>query len=163
MSLPIADDHVVTMHYTLTNTKGEILDSSSGSDPLTYLHGGGNIIPGLEKGLLGKKKGDVLKVTVQPEEGYGVRHLELIQELPRAAFGGVDKLEVGMEFTAQGADGHMQRVGITAINGDKVTIDGNHPLAGEVLHFSVNIEEVRKASEEELEHGHVHGAGGHHH
>jgi FKBP-type peptidyl-prolyl cis-trans isomerase SlyD len=163
MSLKIADDHVVSFHYTLTNNRGEELDSSVGAEPLTILQGAGNIIPGLEDALAGKTQGDAFKVTIQPEDGYGVRHPELMQVMPREAFAGVSKLEIGMEFTAQGPNGHTQRVGITAIDGDDITIDGNHPLAGEVLHFAVTIEEVRKASNEELEHGHVHGPGGHHH
>jgi len=163
MSTKIADDHAVTIHYTLTNNAGDILDTSVDGEPLVYLHGAGNIIPGLEDALLGKAQGDDFKVTIQPEDGYGVRHPELMQVMPRSAFGGAGQLEVGMEFTAQGSDGHMQRVGITAIDGDNITIDGNHPLAGEVLNFSVTVEEVRKATREEMEHGHVHGAGGHHH
>ena len=163
MSLMIGDNSVVTFHYTLTNNLGTELDSSVGAEPLTILQGAGNIIPGLEDALVGKTKGASFKVTIQPEDGYGVRHPELMQVMPRAAFAGVSKLEVGMEFTAQGPNGHMQRVGITAIDGDDITIDGNHPLAGEVLHFAVTIEEVREASNEELEHGHVHGPGGHHH
>jgi FKBP-type peptidyl-prolyl cis-trans isomerase SlyD len=163
MSLKINNDHVVTIHYTLTNNQGEVLDSSVGSEPLTYLQGAGNIIPGLEDALLGKIMGDAFKVSIQPEDAYGVHHPQLVQVLPRAAFGGVDQLEVGMEFTAQGADGEVRRVGIAAINGDDITIDGNHPLAGEVLHFAVTIESVRAASQEELAHGHVHGPGGHHH
>lgn len=163
MSLKINDDHVVTIHYTLTNNSGEILDSSEGADPLTYLHGAGNIIPGLEDALLGKAKGDAFTVSIQPEDAYGIHHPQLIQVLPRQAFGGVSTLEVGMEFTAQGAGGEMRRVGITAINGDEITIDGNHPLAGQVLNFAVKVEEVREASAEELDHGHVHGPGGHHH
>lgn len=163
MSLRIDNDHVVTIHYTLTNGQGDVLDSSEGMEPLTYLHGAGNIIPGLENALLGKIQGDTFKVTIQPEDAYGIHHSQLIQVLPREAFGGVDQLEVGMEFTAQGADGEMRRVGITAIDGDNVTIDGNHPLAGEVLNFAVSVELVRVASAEELDHGHVHGPGGHHH
>ena len=163
MSLKIADDHVVSFHYTLTNNLGEVLDSSEGAEPLTILQGAGNIIPGLEDALTGKAPGDVFKVSIPPEDGYGIRHPELMQVMPRTAFGGVNKLEVGMEFTAQGSDGRMQRVSIAAIDGDNITIDGNHPLAGEVLHFAIKIEEVRKASNEELEHGHVHGPGGHHH
>lgn len=162
MSLKISNDHVVSIHYTLTNTQGEVLDSSEGGEPLTLLQGAGNIIPGLENALLGKTKGDSLKVAVKPEEGYGPHHPELVQVIPRAAFGGVDQLEIGMEFTAQGADGEVRRVGITAINGDDITIDGNHPLAGEVLHFSVLIESVRAATEDERAHGHAHGPGGHH-
>src|SRR5690606_3259996 len=113
MSLKINNDHVVTIHYTLTNTQGEVLDSSDGGEPLTYLQGAGNIIPGLENALLGKVQGDALKVSIPPEEAYGIHHPQLVQVLPRAAFGGVDKLEVGMEFTATGADGEVRRVGIS--------------------------------------------------
>lgn len=163
MSIKIADDHAVTIHYTLTNNKGEILDSSVDGEPLTYLHGAGNIIPGLENGLVGKVKGDKAMVAVQPQDGYGIRHIELIQDIPRAAFGAGANIEIGMEFHAQGAGGEMRRVAITAVNGDTITIDGNHPLAGEVLNFSVTVEDVRKATQEELDHGHVHGPGGHHH
>ena len=163
MSPKIANDLAVTIHYTLTNNKGEVLDTSVDGEPLTYLHGAGNIIPGLENGLTGKVKGDKANVVVQPQDGYGIRHLELIQDVPRAAFGAGAKLDVGMEFHAQGAGGEVRRVAITAINGDIITVDGNHPLAGEVLNFSVTVEEVRKATEEELNHGHVHGPDGHHH
>jgi len=125
MSLMIGDNSVVTFHYTLTNNLGAELDSSVGAEPLTILQGAGNIIPGLEDALVGKTKGASFKVTIQPEDGYGVRHPELMQVMPRAAFGGVSKLEVGMEFTAQGPGGHMKRVGITAIGrGAGVTADG---------------------------------------
>lgn len=163
MPLKIADDHAVTIHYTLTNNQGEILDSSVGGEPLVYLHGAGNIIPGLENALLGKQQGDSLQVIVPPEDGYGVRHAELMQEVPRAMFGGASQLEVGMAFQAQGMHGEIQRVVIASINGDTVTVDANHPLAGETLTFAVTIESVRSASAEELAHGHVHGPGGHHH
>jgi len=164
MSPRIANDHAVTIHYTLTNNEGEILDTSADGEPLTYLHGAGNIVPGLEQGLAGKMQGDKLVVVVQPEHGYGERHPQLMQDIPRAAFADAGMpLEVGMEFTAQGSGGEMRRVSIIAIHGDTVTVDGNHPLAGVVLNFDVSIENVRKASAEELDHGHVHGPGGHHH
>ncbi len=163
MSLKINHDHVVTIHYTLTNSQGEVLDSSEGGGPLTYLHGAGNIIPGLEEALSGKISGDSFKASIQPEQGYGPHYPQLVQILPRSAFGDTQSLEVGMEFTAQGADGELRRVGISAINGDQITIDGNHPLAGEVLHFNVTVENVRAATTEEKDHGHVHGPGGHHH
>ena len=163
MSLKIADDHVVTIHYTLTNNQGETLDSSAGGDPLTYLHGAGNIIPGLEDALAGRQQGESLKVSIAPEQAYGVRHSQLVQVIPREAFGIGQPLEVGMEFTAQGAGGEHRRVVIAAIAGNDITVDGNHPLAGEVLNFAVTIESVRQATGEELDHGHVHGPGGHHH
>lgn len=158
----ITKDSVALFHYTLTNSKGETLDSSSGGEPLAYLHGGGNIIPGLEKALEGKTAGDKLKVTVSPEEGYGKHDPSLVQQVPRRAFQGVSNIQPGMGFTTQGPQGPM-RVTVTKILGDMVTIDGNHALAGETLNFDVEITEVRAASQEELDHGHVHGTGGHHH
>lgn len=157
-----AENSVVSMHYTLTNNKGEVLDSSQGGDPLTYLHGSGNIIPGLEKALTGKQVGDKLQVTVAPAEGYGEHDPALIQQVPKRAFQGVPNIEPGMTFHAQSSQGPM-RVTVTAVQGDMVTVDGNHPLAGETLNFDVEITEVRAATLEEIAHGHVHGPGGHHH
>ncbi|MDM4771594.1 peptidylprolyl isomerase [Solimonas sp. SE-A11] len=157
-----AENSVVSMHYTLTNNKGEVLDSSQGGDPLTYLHGSGNIIPGLEKALTGKQIGDKLQVTVEPAEGYGVHDPALVQQVPKRAFQGVPNIEPGMTFHAQSSQGPM-RVTVTAVQGDMVTVDGNHPLAGETLNFDVEITEVRAATLEEIAHGHVHGPGGHHH
>lgn len=160
--MQIAERCVAYFHYTLTNDAGEVLDSSEGREPLPYLHGVGNIVVGLEKALSGKKAGDKLNVDVSPEEGYGVRNDALIQVVPKAAFKGVDNLEPGMQFHAESNAGPVSVV-ITQIDGENVTIDGNHPLAGETLHFEVEITEVREASVEEVLHGHVHGAGGHHH
>lgn len=160
--MQIADQRAVLMHYTLTNDKGEVLDSSRGSEPLAYLHGVGNIIPGLEKALVGKQAGDTAKVTVAPAEGYGERDPGLIQQLPKRAFKGVGDLKVGMQLQAQ-SDRGMRIITVTGIQGDMVTVDGNHALAGETLHFDVEIMEVRAASAEEMSHGHVHGPGGHHH
>lgn len=156
MSLLIGDNTVVSMHYTLTNDQGKVIDSSEGEEPLTYLHGAGNIIPGLETALIGKVADDALQVTVAPEEGYGEVMQELIQTVDRAAFGEVKDLEAGMAFEAQGPDGQVQRVVITHITGDQVTVDGNHPLAGATLNFDVKIVSVRAATEEEIAHGHVH-------
>ena len=158
----IAQDKVVLIHYTLTNDKGEVLDSSSGGDPLAYLHGQGNIIPGLEKALEGRQEGDRLNVAVEPAEGYGERDDRLVQQVPRRQFGGAN-VQPGMQFHAQTSQGHARVVTVTRIVGDMVTVDGNHPLAGEKLHFEVEVTGVRDASTEELEHGHVHGPGGHHH
>ena len=158
----IAEKSVVSIHYTLTNDKGEVLDSSSGGSPLAYLQGAGNIIAGLEKALEGKQAGDRLQVRVSPAEGYGERDERLLQDVPRRAFQGIRDIKAGMSFTAQGPQGPT-RVTVTRVVGDMVTVDGNHPLAGETLNFDVEIAEVREASEEELEHGHVHGEGGHHH
>lgn len=158
----ISDNCVASFHYTLTNSTGEVLDSSIGQEPLSYLHGAGNIIPGLEKALAGKTVGDKLKVSVNAAEAYGERDSSMVQELPNSMFSGVNKIEVGMEFHAETEHG-LQVVTVTAVEGDTVTIDGNHPLAGVDLNFDVEITEVRNATSEELDHGHAHGAGGHHH
>jgi len=159
----VAQDKVVLIHYTLTNDSGAVIDSSSGGEPLAYIHGQGNIIPGLEKALEGKQQGDKISANVDPAEGYGVRDDALVQSVPRRSFGGVPNIQTGMQFHAQTSQGHTRVVTVTAIKGDMVTVDANHPLAGQNLHFDVEIAEVRDASQEELEHGHVHGPGGHHH
>ncbi|MBN0986735.1 FKBP-type peptidyl-prolyl cis-trans isomerase [Amphritea pacifica] len=160
--MQIADKKIVLIHYTLKNLDDEVMDSSEGAEPLAYLHGTGSIVPGLEKELAGKKAGDKVNVEVSPEEGYGELNPELIQEVDRAAFEGVDNIEVGMRFMAQTAWG-QQPVVVTAVTDESVIVDGNHPLADQTLKFDVEIVEVRDATEEELEHGHAHGEGGHHH
>lgn len=157
MSLTIADERAVSIHYTLKNDAGEVLDSSAGAEPLVYLHGFGNIIPGLEDALLDRKAGDSLQVTVQPQDGYGEVLDELRQKVSVDMFQGVEQIEVGQMFETQSQDGHIMLVTVTAIEDGEVTIDANHPLAGEVLHFDVTVEEVREATEDELEHGHIHG------
>jgi len=158
----VADGKVVTFHYTLTNDAGEVIDSSRGGSPMPYLHGGQNIVPGLEKELAGKKVGDALKAVVIPEEGYGAHDPELVQDVPRDAFPADAPLEVGMQFMAESPRGPVP-LWITDIDGDTITIDQNHPLAGETLHFDVEITEIRDASAEEIQHGHPHGPEGHHH
>jgi FKBP-type peptidyl-prolyl cis-trans isomerase SlyD len=158
----IAQDKVVVIHYTLKNDAGEVLDSSSGGEPLAYLHGQGNIISGLEQALDGRKAGENLSVRVEPADGYGVRDDSLVQQLPRRQFGGTN-VHPGLQFHAQTDKGHARVVTVTRVQGDMVTVDGNHPLAGEVLNFEVEVTDVRDATQEELEHGHVHGPGGHHH
>ena len=156
MSLLIGDNLVVSMHYKLTDNDGNVLDSSEGAEPLTYLHGSGNIIPGLEKELVGKVEGDTHQVKVEPEEGYGEINPELIQTVDKAAFQGVESVEVGMSFEAQASDGSVQHIVVKSIEGEVVTIDANHPLAGTTLNFDVQIVSVREATEEEIDHGHVH-------
>lgn len=162
--MQIADNKVVAFHYTLTNEAGQTIDSShQREEPLTYLHGHGNIIPGLEKALVGKESGDTLTVTVSPEEGYGERQDGMVQQVPASAFEGADgNLQPGMQFQAQTEAG-ARIFTITAVEGDQVTVDGNHPLAGETLNFDVEITEVRDATDEEQQHGHVHGPEGHEH
>jgi FKBP-type peptidyl-prolyl cis-trans isomerase SlyD len=160
--MQIAERSVASFHYTLTNDAGDVLDSSDGREPLAYLHGAGNIVPGLEREMTGHVAGDKFNVDVAPEDGYGTYIEELVQVVPRKSFEGVDDLAVGMQFQAQTGQGPIAVV-VTEIEDDEVTVDGNHPLAGETLHFAIEIAEVREASEEEIKHGHVHGAGGHHH
>lgn len=160
--MQIAPNSVVAFHYTLTNDQGEVLDSSEGREPLSYLQGKGNIIPGLERQLEGHKAGDKVKVRVEPAEGYGEVQPQLVQEVPRSSFQGVENVEPGMQFQAQ-TEGGPLLVTVTKVEGDTVTVDGNHPLAGQPLNFDVAIDSVREASEEELEHGHVHGPEGHEH
>jgi FKBP-type peptidyl-prolyl cis-trans isomerase SlyD len=156
MSLLIGDNLVVSMHYKLTDTDGNVLDSSEGTEPLAYLHGAGNIIPGLEKALVGKVQGDSLQVEVAPEEAYGELASELIQVVDKAAFQGAESVDAGMMFETQAPDGSVQRITVKQVEGDEVTIDANHPLAGMHLTFNVDIVDVRAASEEEIAHGHTH-------
>ena len=152
----IGNNSVVSMHYKLTDNEGNVIDTSEGEEPLTYLHGVGNIIPGLEKELVGKIENDALTVKVQPAEGYGEIMEELIESVPKVAFQGVDNIEVGMSFEAQNPNGDMQRIVVKKIEDDMVTVDANHPLAGIELNFDVTIISVREATEEEVAHGHVH-------
>jgi FKBP-type peptidyl-prolyl cis-trans isomerase SlyD len=155
--MKVEEHAVVLIHYVLTNDDKEVLDSSEGQDPLAYLHGTGHLIPGLEAQLLGKAAGDKLDVTVQPEDGYGEFNEELVQTVPRTAFEGVETIEPGMQFQTANEDGSDgQTITVVSAENDEVTIDGNHPLAGVILHFAVDIIEIREASAEELEHGHVH-------
>lgn len=139
--MKIAENAAVSIHYTLTNDAGEVLDSSQGQEPLDYIHGSGQIIPGLEAALEGKQVGDTLQVTIAPEDAYGPRHEELIQPVPREAFEGVDDIEPGMQFQAESEEG-MQLVTVAAVDETTVTVDANHPLAGETLHFDVEVTSV---------------------
>ncbi len=160
--MQIAENSAVTIHYTLTNSQGEVLDSSEGQEPLAYLSGASNIIPGLENALVGKQVGDKLEVTVEPEQAYGPLRDELVQKVNHENFQGVEDIHVGMQFMAQAPWGE-QPVTVMNVEEDGITLDGNHPLAGQTLTFAVEVVDVRAASEEELSHGHVHGVGGHHH
>ena len=160
--MQIEENKVVLIEYTVKTEEGVLVDTSEGNEPLAYLHGHKNIIPGLENALVGKAVEDELSVTVTPEEAYGEPHEQLIKEVPMQAFQGVDKVEPGMQFNAESPQG-PQLITVTKVEGDTVTVDGNHPLAGVTLNFDVKVVEVREPSEEELSHGHVHGAGGHEH
>lgn len=153
--MQVAANKVVAIHYTLTNGEGQVLDSSQGGNPLFYLHGHNNIIPGLEKQLEGCSVGDDFEVAVEPAEGYGERDDNLKQQVPREAFQGVDSIEPGMQFQTDGPGGTMV-VTVAEVDETTVTIDANHPLAGVALNFKGSVESVRDAREEEIDHGHPH-------
>jgi len=158
----IAADSVVLIHYTLKDDSGAVLDSSAGGEPLAYIQGHGNLVRGLEKALEGKQDGNTVAVTLSPAEGYGTRDEALVQRVPKRSLQGSGEIRKGMQFQARTDDG-MRVFMVTAVAGDMVTLDGNHPLVDQTLHFDVEVVSVREATTEELEHGHVHGAGGHHH
>jgi FKBP-type peptidyl-prolyl cis-trans isomerase SlyD len=159
--LQIARNKVVSIRYTLRDERGDVLGAAGGAS-LSYLHGKGNIIPGLEQALAGKSAGDKVDVTVAPDQGYGARDERLVQIVARSKFGEVADLAPGMQVRATGPQG-PRLVTVVRVDRDFVTVDGNHPLAGRTLNFSVEVAEVRKATHEEISHGHVHGPGGHHH
>jgi FKBP-type peptidyl-prolyl cis-trans isomerase SlyD len=160
--MQIQPNSVVTLHYTLKDNEGNIIDQSEDGSFL-YLHGAMNIIPGLEKELTGKSAGDEFSVKVAPEEGYGHRDDARIQEVPKSMFQNADEIQVGVQFHAQAPDGQAVVVTVVEIKDDAVVIDGNHALAGKDLNFEVKVVDVREATEEEIAHGHVHGPHGHHH
>jgi FKBP-type peptidyl-prolyl cis-trans isomerase SlyD len=159
----IAKDTVVAFDYTLTDAAGgAVLDTSRGGEPLSYLHGAGNIIPGLEREMEGKAVGDAFKATIPPELAYGLRQDELVAPVQRKAFGTAAKVEAGMAFQANTPDG-PRAVRVVSVDGDEVTIDANHELAGKTLVFDVTVVSVRPATPDETAHGHPHGPGGHQH
>ena len=158
----ITKDQVVAIDYTLTDDQGQVLDTSEGSEPLWYLHGAKGIIPGLERELDGKQTGDHLEVAITPKDGYGERNDSLRQSVSRDQFDDNQELELGMQFRVDSGNEPLI-VTIVEITDDTVTVDGNHPLAGMNLNFDVTVREIRAATPEELEHGHVHGPGGHPH
>ena len=160
--MEIIENRVVQMHYTLRDDAGATLDTSEGKDPLTYMHAEGSIIPGLFKAITGKKVGEKVSVVVAPEEGYGQQDENMIQQVPREAFKGMEDLAVGVKVQAETEQG-VQIATVTDVKETEVTIDLNHPLAGVTLHFDVEIVDIRDATEEEISHGHIHGPGGHQH
>jgi FKBP-type peptidyl-prolyl cis-trans isomerase SlyD len=159
--MQISKGKVASFHYTLTNDQGKILDSSRGEEPLSYIHGSGMIIPGLEKVLSGKSAGDTFNTTIEPQEAYGERHEDLIQDISRSVFPEGHKIAPGMQFHAQTEDG-TQLITVVEVDDQQITIDANHPLAGERLTFDVEITEIREATKEEISHGHVHLPDGDH-
>lgn len=159
--MQITNNTAVSIHYTLTNDAGEELDSTSGGEPMVYLHGSGNIITGLEKALHNKNTGDKIDVRVEAAEAYGKFSDDLIQVVSREMFDGIETIEVGMQFQTSANSG-SGIITVVQVDGENITIDGNHPLAGEALNFAVEIVNVRLATKEEISHGHIHGAGCHH-
>ncbi len=159
--MQIANNTAVSIHYTLTNDAGEELDSTAGSEPMVYLHGSGNIITGLEKALHHKNVGDKFDVRIEPADAYGEFSEDMIQVVSRDMFEGIDEVEIGMQFHAAVNSG-SGIITVIKIDGDDITIDGNHPMAGQALNFSVEVMGVRMATKDENSHGHIHGAGCNH-
>lgn len=160
--MKISQNTVVTMDYTLKNDAGDTLDSVTDGS-FAYLHGAGNIIPGLERALQDRQANDEVSVAIKPVDAYGERDPSMQQVVPKDMFQDAGQIDVGRQFQAQAPNGAPMVITVVAVEGDKVTIDGNHPLAGVPLHFDVRVLNVREASAEEIAHGHVHGPDGHHH
>ena len=160
--MQISQNAVVGIEYTLTDDQGTVLDTSEGREPLYFLQGVGQIISGLEEALDGRAIGEKFSVAIPPEKGYGVRNDVLIQQVPRDRFPADAEIEEGMQFRASSEEGPIV-VTVTNVSIDFVMVDGNHPLAGQNLNFAVEVVAVREATEQELDHGHVHGPGGVHH
>lgn len=157
--MTIADNKVVSIHYTLRDPSGKVIDSSEGNEPLQYIQGMGNIIPGLENAMVGKNVGDKFDVVIDPKEGYGERSEDLVQVLPRSMFEGIDTIEVGQQFQASGSHGPVV-ITVMEVSEESVKVDGNPDLAGVTLHFAVEVVDIRDATSDEILHGHAHGAGG---
>ena len=157
--MTVENRKVVSFHYTLKGENGEQLESSREGQPMSYLHGAGNIIPGLEKAMAGKETGDAFEVTVEPAEAYGERNPGNVQRIPSKHFGDTRRLEPGQLVSLQTREGPIQAV-VVKVGRFNVDVDVNHPLAGKTLTFDVEITDVRDATKEETAHGHVHGPGG---
>lgn len=154
--MQISDKHVVSMNYTLKDDQGMVLDTSENRDPLKFIVGSGMIIPGLEKELQGKEKGDEISVIVEPADGYGEYDDTRVVDVSKSQFQEGTEIKAGMQVQAQDANGDVQILIVKEVKGESVTLDINHPLAGKTLHFDVQIDDVREATDEELQHGHVH-------
>lgn len=152
-------DRVISLDFVLMNEQGEVMDRSEDGGPLEYLHGANDVIPGLEKALEGRKLGEEIKVVIPPAEAYGEYEVSLVDEVSRDQFPGIDEIEPGMQFQTQMDDGAPMIIHVTAVDDEKVVVDGNHPLAGMTLVFEVKIAAIRQACDDEIEHGHVHASG----
>lgn len=159
----VGKNTVVTFHYTLKDKAGEVIDTSEGSAPLVYLHGYSQIVAGLENALVGKSVGASFKVTVEPSEGYGMRREEMVITLPRKQGNLPEEIEVGYIVELVSPEGDELPARVVQLTDTEITLDANHPLAGETLFFDIELTEVRNATAEEISHGHVHGPGGHQH
>ena len=153
--MKIDNQTVATIHYTLTLPTGELIDTTDGDEPLRFLVGAQQIIPGLENALMGKTQGEVFDAVIEPKDGYGEIDEALIQVLPRDMFTGIENIEVGMEFQTQGPDGQAQYVIVVDVNDSQIKVDGNPEFAGKTLCFKVSVHEVRQATEEEMANGHA--------
>lgn len=163
MKPAITDGQVVTLHYRLTLDDGSIADESFGGEPLVYLHGAGNIVPGLERQLTGKHAGDKCDVAVPAAEGYGEYDPAADQTVPKSAFPKGAPLEPGTPFQTRGRNGQPVTIWVRSVKAEEVVVSTNHPMAGQALNFAVEIVDVRPATAQERQHGHAHGPGGHDH
>jgi len=154
--MKIAQERVVSIHYTLTDDAGQELDSSAGGEPLSYLHGVGGLVPGLERELEGRKAGDQFSASIEPKDAYGEVNPELIHEVPLNVLAEIENLCVGMQLESRSPDGRVYKLTVDAIGDTTATLNANHMLAGKTLHFEVEVTDVRAATPEELEHGHAH-------
>jgi len=150
--MEIADRRIATIHFTLFDSEGKQVNSTHGHEPLVHMYGAGGIVPALENALAGKKAGDRFEVSVIPEEGFGKHHPELVQTLPRTIFNGAQEPEVGAKLLAQTARGPLDVV-VTGVDGDTITVDGNHPLAGKPFRLDVEVIDVRVPTPQELQYG----------
>ena len=162
--MQIVKNNVVQFHYTLKQEDGTLIESSyeGDGDPMAYLHGHGNIVPGLEESFEGQAAGATFTATVTADKGYGERNEELTQRIPIKHLQGAKKWRPGMVAHVQTDQGQRQ-VTVLKVGKFMVDVDANHPFAGKTLVFDVKVEDVREASQEEIDHGHAHGLGGHQH
>ncbi len=157
--MKIEKGFVVSVEYTLKDSQGNVWESSEGDEPWVYLHGFGGIIPGLEPELEGKQSGDEFTVTLEPEQAYGPYDKDLVNQVPKTALAGIENLEVGLRLSAQTDDGQTHSVTVTEITNDSVTVDANHPMAGQPVVVELEVKDIRPATPEELDHGHAHVGG----
>ena len=160
--MKVSKDSVVSLEYRLHLGDGQVVDESEPGQPLAYMHGRGQIVPGLEGQLEGMSAGESKQVVVAPAQGYGEHDPRGLQEVPREMFPPNANLQAGVTISAQTADGDVIPITIRELKGDKVVVDLNHPMAGKTLHFDITVREVRAATDEEKQHGHAHGPGGAH-